>query len=195
METAPTTVPAPHAEFGHPAGSDLWVFAYGSLMWNPGFVHLERQGALLRGWHRSFCVLSWRHRGTPERPGAVLGLDRGGSCRGIVYRVAADRVEETLAYLWEREMVNRVYRPRRLAVRTAGGGSAPALVFTVDRAHPQYCGRLGPEGLETLVRQGVGQSGRSADYLLSLVAHLRDLGIRDTGLEALAARIGGPSPD
>jgi len=178
----------PVLEIGHPPDTDLWVFGYGSLMWNPGFAFVERQQGLLRGWHRSFCVYSWRHRGTPERPGAVLGLDRGGACRGMLFRVAAAQVVPVLDYLWDREMLNRVYRPRQVPVATAAG-RVRALAFTVNRDHPQYCGRLPAADLERLVRQGVGQSGRSVDYLMGLVDHLRELGIRDHGLEDLAHRV------
>ncbi|WP_205574556.1 gamma-glutamylcyclotransferase [Indioceanicola profundi] len=180
--------PSPMVELGHPPDMPLWVFAYGSLMWNPGFAHDRRTGGMLHGWHRGFCVYSWRHRGTPEVPGAVLGLDRGGACRGILYRVPPEDLEDALDYLWEREMVNRVYKPRMVKVAT-DQGPVQALAFTVDRTHRQYCGRLPPEELEQLVRQGVGQSGRSVDYLLGLLAHLRELGIRDHRLEQLAKRV------
>lgn len=179
---------APLPDFDHPAGQDLWVFAYGSLMWNPGFDFVERREGLLRGWHRGFCIYSHMHRGTVDRPGAVLGLDRGGSCRGMVYRVAADVVPGVLAYLWQREMAYRVYIPRRLRVVT-GEGDVQALTFTADPAHGQYCGRLGLDGTAALIRQGVGVSGRNIDYLTSLIDHLAQLGIRDRGLGELAARV------
>ena len=191
--SAPPAAPtAPWRAIPHAAGEDLWVFAYGSLMWNPGFVHDRRLDAWLQGWHRGFCVYSWRHRGTPEVPGAVVGLDRGGACRGVAYRIPAAQVEPSLAYLWEREMVNGVYRPRILPIRSqrrAGPATLRALAFTVDRSHRQYCGRLPVQDLVTLVRQGVGQSGRATDYLSGLVGHLRDLGIHDHLLEDLAARV------
>jgi glutathione-specific gamma-glutamylcyclotransferase len=172
----------------HPPGSDLWAFAYGSLMWNPGFPTVERRTGLLLGWHRRFCLYSWHHRGTVERPGAVLGLDRGGACRGVVWRVAADQVAATLDYLWQREMQNYVYRPRLVRVQTESG-PVQALAFTVDRAGPQYCGELSPDALLQLIRQGEGVSGRACDYLASLVAHLQSMGIRDSGLEALLAGV------
>src|SRR3546814_4674238 len=124
-----------------PPGEDMWVFGYGSLMWNPGFPHVERETALLRGFHRRFCVYSHRYRGTPERPGLVLGLDHGGSCRGIAFRVPATEVADTLVYLWEREMVTGVYRPTMLTVGLPGGAMR-ACGFVVDRRHRQYCGRL-----------------------------------------------------
>lgn len=175
-------------DFDHPAGTDLWVFAYGSLMWNPGFGFVEQREGLLRGYHRGFCIYSHQHRGTPERPGAVLGLDRGGSCRGRVYRVAAGQVAAVLDYLWQREMTYRVYIPRRLRVVTPTG-DVQALTFTADPGHVQYCGRLDLEGTAALIRQGVGQSGRNVDYLASLIEHLAELGIHDQGLRELAARV------
>lgn len=185
---ASPSAPVPIVDFDHPPGEDLWVFAYGSLMWNPAFPSVARVQALLRGWHRCFCIYSHQHRGTPEKPGAVLGLDRGGSCRGIAYQVAAADVPAVLAYLWQREMAYRVYVPRRVGLE-AEGGRITALAFTADRAHAQYCGRLGPDGTAALIRQGEGQSGRNIDYLDSLIAHLRELGIHDRGLEDLRARV------
>ncbi|MFM2041850.1 MAG: putative cation transport protein ChaC [Pseudomonadota bacterium] len=180
--------PRPAGEIPHPSGADLWVFAYGSLMWNPGFPFTARVRGLLRGWHRGFCVYSWRHRGTPEVPGAVLGLDRGGACRGVAYRIAAGEAEAVLDYLWDREMLNRVYHPRRVRVVTADG-PVEAVAFTVDRTHRQYCGRLPPDDLARLIRQGVGQSGRAVDYLHGLIAHLAELGIQDDGLTRVAALV------
>src|ERR1700716_2529859 len=123
------------------AAEDLWVFAYGSLMWRPDFPYVERLEARLVGAHRALCVYSFVHRGTPERPGLVLGLDRGGACRGIAYRVAAARREGTLAYLREREQVTKVYLETMRRV-TLASGEANAVVFVVDRSHPQYAGRL-----------------------------------------------------
>ncbi len=189
-----TPQPPPYAALGHPPGAPLWVFGYGSLMWRPGFPVAERHPALLHGWHRSFCLYSWRHRGTPERPGAVLGLDRGGACKGIAYRVPDAATEETLAYLWDREMVNYVYVPKRLTARLADGRRQTALAFVVDQRSPQYCGRLPPDALAALIRQGTGQSGRAVDYFMDLLDHLRALGIRDHGLEALRALVAAPFP-
>src|ERR1700704_6776340 len=120
---------------------DLWVFGYGSLMWRPGFEFIEKVPARLIGEHRALCVYSFVHRGTPENPGLVLGLDRGGGCRGIAYRVAAARREATLAYLREREQVTKVYLETMRRV-TLASGEANAVVYVVDRGHPQYAGRL-----------------------------------------------------
>jgi cation transport protein ChaC len=164
--------------------SDIWVFGYGSLMWNPGFEHIDAEPALLHGWHRSFCVYSHRYRGTPERPGLVLGLDRGGSCRGMAYRVARSRALEVLDYLWDREMVNGVYTPRILRPRT-GVGRPECHVFTVDRSHYQYAGGLDEAEMLRLIRQGVGKGGHNREYLVNTVRHLDELGISDGPLHRL----------
>lgn len=168
--------------------SDIWVFGYGSLMWNPGFEHVESRPALLHGWHRAFCVYSHRYRGTPEQPGLVLGLDRGGSCRGMAYRVARARALDVLDYLWDREMVHGVYTPRVLATATDGGRVA-CHTFTVDRTHRQYAGGLGEEEMVRLIRQGVGKGGHNRDYLANTVRHLDELGVGDGPLHRLLALI------
>ncbi|WP_342760797.1 gamma-glutamylcyclotransferase [Azospirillum thermophilum] len=172
-------------------GQDVWVFGYGSLMWNPGFPFRERHAAVLNGYHRRFCVSSHRYRGTPERPGLVLGLDRGGSCRGIVFRIAAADVPRALDYLWEREMDNRVYLPKMLRVRLrdgrteAGEAAVEACCFVVNRAHHQYCGFLDETAMIERIAGCCGQRGPNIDYLANTVEHLEELGIRDTALYRL----------
>lgn len=168
--------------------SDIWVFGYGSLMWNPGFDHEEARPALLHGWHRAFCVYSHRYRGTPECPGLVLGLDRGGSCRGMAYRVAKPRALDALDYLWDREMVNGVYTPRILNPAT-DGGRVPCHAFTVDRRHYQYAGGLDEVEMVRLIRQGIGLGGHNRDYLANTVRHLDELGIGDGPLHRLMALV------
>jgi glutathione-specific gamma-glutamylcyclotransferase len=172
------------------ANEDLWVFGYGSLMWRPGFEHLERVPARITGLHRALCVYSFVHRGTPERPGLVLGLDRGGACRGIAYRVAANRREATLGYLRSREQVTSVYLEsmRRVALPDR---QVNALVFLVDRGHPQYAGRLDLERQLHLVRQAHGVSGANLDYVLATVAEIEAQGCHDDGLHILAERLKG----
>jgi cation transport protein ChaC len=173
------------------AASDLWVFGYGSLMWRPGFDHLERRPARLSGAHRALCVFSHVHRGTPEKPGLVLGLDHGGSCRGIAFRVEASQREATIAYLREREQVTSVYREtmRPVSLIDEPKAGVRALCYLVDRSHEQYAGALSRERQLELVRQGQGHSGVNRDYVLATVKELEALGIRDATLEWLAARL------
>ena len=186
MSDAPVSPLSPGAfALALPPDADLWVFGYGSLMWDPGFPYAEKRLALLRGYHRRFCIYSHRHRGTPERPGLVFGLDHGGACRGLAFRVAAADVPAALSYLWGREMSGAVYRPRLLPVRTEGGTVVPACAFVVDRDHPQYCRGLDLEASAALIRQGVGGRGRNLDYLANTVEHLDQLGITDHGLREL----------
>jgi glutathione-specific gamma-glutamylcyclotransferase len=176
------------------ANDDLWVFGYGSLMWRPGFEFLERRQARLIGLHRALCVYSFVHRGTPEKPGLVLGLDRGGACRGIAYRVAAAQRNATVAYLREREQVTKVYveSVRRISLAaslTQPGWDVNALVFLVDRSHPQYAGRLDPDRQLHLVRQGHGRSGANRDYVISTVAEIESQGCHDPTLHRIAERL------
>jgi cation transport protein ChaC len=168
----------------------VWVFAYGSLMWNPEIGFAEARPGVLHGYHRSFCLYSRDYRGTPERPGLVLGLDRGGSCRGIVYRLGPERVGEALDRIWAREMTGMVYRMRRVTVRTAGG-AVTAQACVVRRDSPDYAGRLAPEEAARLLAAAVGGRGTGRDYLANTVAHLAALGIRDRLLQQIAARVDG----
>lgn len=177
-------------DFDH-RSDDLWVFGYGSLIWRPGFDHIERVPARMVGLHRSLCVYSFVHRGTPEKPGLVLGLDRGGVCHGIAYRVEARHRAATLAYLRGREQITKVYLE---TVRTAWLAGKPersvdAVVYVVDRSHPQYAGKLPLERQLHLVRQGHGQAGPGHEYVLETVKSLETLGYRDEELHRLAERL------
>lgn len=178
---------APPERLTPPPGEDFWVFGYGSLMWHPGFPHLEVRSGVLHGYHRHFCVFSHHYRGTPASPGLVLGLDRGGSCRGLVYRVPAAESEAAMAYLYEREMVTGVYNPRWATVRTAYG-PVTAAAFVVDPHHKQYAGRLAPDEVVALILAGQGNRGSCLAYLQNTVRHLRGLGIHDRPLEHLLQR-------
>jgi glutathione-specific gamma-glutamylcyclotransferase len=169
--------------------TDLWVFGYGSLMWRPGFPYVESRVARLNGAHRALCVYSWVHRGTAERPGLVFGLDRGGTCRGIAFRVAADAGEAVVAYLREREQVTAVYLERMRPIRFANGAEANALTYLVDRDHRQYAGKLDEETQFRLVAGASGQAGPNRDYVISTAAHLAELGMPDARLTRLAARL------
>jgi len=168
------------------ADGDLWVFGYGSLMWRPGFDFAERTLAALHGFHRALCIYSHVHRGTPDRPGLVLGLDRGGSCRGVAFRVERAGREATLDYLRAREQATAVYRETRHRIRLSDGRAVEAVAYTADRGHAQYAGRLPHEELVRLVLQGVGISGANPDYEINTHAHLRAMGLRDRTLAALA---------
>jgi cation transport protein ChaC len=173
------------------ADDDLWVFGYGSLIWRPGFDYLDRVPAHTIGLHRSLCVYSFDHRGTPERPGLVLGLDFGGACRGIAYRVAAVKRAATIGYLREREQTTAVYREMMRGVWLEGQPERriEALCYVVDRGHPQYAGRLTHDRQLHVVRQGHGRSGNNRDYVLETVKALEALGIVDHDLHVLAERL------
>lgn len=171
-----------------PPGQDFWVYGYGSLMWNPGFPHLEVRQALLYGYHRRFCVYSHRYRGTPERPGLVLGLDRGGCCHGMVFRVPAAEGVAVMDYLWEREMMTGVYIPRWVECRTPTG-AVTAAGFVVDQSHPQYTGKLQMAQIAELIVQGTGQKGPCSDYLRNTIDHLQALGIHDRRLARLMREV------
>jgi cation transport protein ChaC len=167
---------------------DLWVFGYGSLMWRPGFDYLERVPARLIGEHRALCVYSFVHRGTPEKPGLVLGLDRGGACRGIAFRVTGKNRAETIAYLRAREQVTSVYREvtRSVWLEDDARQRVSALTYIVDRGHVQYAGRLTLAEQLRHVLEGHGQSGNNRDYVLSTVKAIEAEGFRDNQLHKLA---------
>jgi len=168
---------------------EFWVFGYGSLMWNPGFGFVEKSDAVIFGYRRSLCVYSWVHRGTEESPGLVLGLDRGGACRGVAFRVAdADR-SSVLDYLRERELVTKVYLERQAPIRLADGRKVTAVAYVVDRAHRQYAGALDPLTAARIVDVSAGQSGPNDAYVFNTLAHLRETGIRDAWLESVNAEV------
>ena len=171
-----------------PKGAGWWVFAYGSLLWNPLFPFAEARQALLRGLHRRFCLYSMASRGTPDAPGLVLGLEPGGACTGVVYRLPAPVALDELHLLWRREMVVGSYRPKWVGVQ-AGERRLVALTFTVRHDHPQYTGRLARDDEARIIASAAGAFGSSLDYLertrVALVTH----GIVDPYLEAIAARV------
>lgn len=168
---------------------DLWVFGYGSLMWRPGFDYIESALAWVHGYHRSLCIFSHVHRGTPERPGLVLGLDKGGSCQGVAFRVAAKDREKTVSYLRERELVTSVYLEKTVGIRFAEGGCVNALAYVVDRSHCQYAGRLPYEEMARLVAEGVGINGDNPAYVRNTYEHLLQLDIRDEELGEIVRRL------
>lgn len=171
--------------------SALWVFGYGSLMWRPGFPFDAHSPAHLSGHHRALCIYSILHRGTPDRPGLVLGLDDGGECHGVAFRVKAGAENDTVAYLREREQVTDVYVETYQTVALANGSkqSVTAMTFTADPGHPQYAGSLCLDDQLRIVRACEGQAGTNVDYVLNTVRHLQTLGTHDPLLFALAEQL------
>lgn len=167
----------------------FWVFGYGSLMWRPGFLYRRCESALLYGAHRSLCVYSHIHRGTPEKPGLVLGLDQGGTCRGMAFCVEEEHWANTLAYLREREQATMVYKEATRKVRLASGDTVDAISYLVDRDHEQYAGRLPLEKQLEIVTHSNGQSGPNTEYVLNTQEHLVSSGASDAALEWLCARL------
>jgi cation transport protein ChaC len=168
---------------------DFWVFGYGSLMWRPGFDFLERRRAHVHGWSRHLCIYSHVYRGTAERPGLVLGLDRGGSCHGVGFRVAAADWAATHLYLRKRELVTAAYVERRVRLEFEVGEAATAVTYVADRGHGQYAGRLERRRLLELVRRSHGQAGANAEYVFNTQEHLAAMGIHDSELEWLADQL------
>jgi cation transport protein ChaC len=176
--------------------ADLWVFGYGSLMWRPGFEFIEQVPARLIGEHRALCVYSFDHRGTPEKPGLVLGLDRGGACRGIAFRVASKLRAETVEYLRGREQTTNVYREvmRSVWLENEARERVSALAYVVDRGHVQYARRLTLAEQLRYVQQGHGRSGNNRDYVLSTVKSIEAQGFRDPQLHQLALMLHDERP-
>ncbi|MBX3649798.1 MAG: gamma-glutamylcyclotransferase [Burkholderiales bacterium] len=167
---------------------ELWIFTYGSLMWDPAFRFRSSAPALLRGYHRAFCIYSSRYRGTASAPGLVLGLDRGGACRGRAYCVAAADIPEALEALWLREMRRRVYVPRLLPVGV-GKERRTALTFLANRCHDGYAGRLGLDAAAAIIAACCGERGPNVEYLVNTLHHLDALGVHDRHLHDLLAAV------
>jgi glutathione-specific gamma-glutamylcyclotransferase len=178
----------------HPAGADVWLFGYGSLVWNPIVHYEERRVARLHGFHRRFCLWSHVNRGSMQKPGLVLGLDAGGSCHGVAYRIAARHATEELRLIWRREMVLGAYVPRWVPI-DSGGAAMRAIAFVVNRRHASYAGKL---PLETVIRTMVsarGYLGTPAEYLLETVKGLIEHGVRDSYLMELRKRVLAMHPE
>jgi cation transport protein ChaC len=173
---------------GHPPGEDVWLFAYGSLIWNPVILHAGRKVGKVQGWHRSFCLRADAGRGSPDRPGLFLGLKPGGACRGILYRVAAAEARAELMLVWRREMLTGAYVPRWVQAATLEG-PVRAIAMTVNRRHDRYVGDLEEGETVRWIATAEGGLGRCCDYLFDTVTHLREAGIADPRLERLAAAV------
>jgi len=173
---------------GRAEGEPLWIFAYGSLMWNPGLAFVAKRVGTIYGFHRNFCLWSRINRGTPERPGLVLTLERGGSCRGLAYRLAQSTSRDELRALWRREMSLGSYHPRWIDCH-AGGERFAVLAFIVNRACSGYAGRLPVAAMVQSIATARGRNGSSAEYLFQTQATLESHGIRDTHVKRLADRV------
>ena len=166
----------------------VWVFGYGSLIWNPAFHYVEKRIGAVHGYHRRFCLWTHLGRGSPERPGLVLGLEPGGSCRGVAFRLGPDETESELSIVWRREMVTAAYRPH-WATMHAGGERIKAIAFVINHAHPRYAGRLAEPQLVDVLSTASGKLGACADYLFNTVRHLEEMGVPDRQLERLAGQV------
>ena len=169
----------------------LWVFGYGSLMWNPGFDYAERVLATLPDYARTFCMRSIHHRGTSEKPGLVLALDPhpGAECHGLAFSVPAPARDATLEYLRERELISSAYLEKTLPIRLADGREVPAVCYVVDTAHVQYCGGLPLEEQAGIIASAIGGRGPNTEYLWNTTDHLAELGIEDEDLAWLAEKV------
>lgn len=169
----------------------MWVFGYGSLVWNPGFETRESVIATLPGYHRSFCMRSIHHRGTDENPGLVLALDEAAdaTCLGVGFAVADGLEDETLAYLRERELISSAYLERFLEIRLADGRHVEAVTYVVDPGHVQYCGNLPLPEQARIIARAAGGRGPNDEYLYNTAAHLAELGIHDPDLDWLSAEV------
>ena len=173
---------------GHDMAQDLWVFGYGSLIWNPAFHYVEKRPALLQGWHRRFCLKLYLGRGTPETPGVMLALDHGGACKGVAFRIAAEKIREELGLLWLREMYGGAYLARWVNL-CAGKERFRGMTFVINKAHPRYLKELSVEQTAALISTGCGALGTCREYLENTVQHLKELGLRDTGLSRIVAAL------
>ncbi|MFT7571209.1 MAG: cation transport protein ChaC [Paracoccaceae bacterium] len=167
-----------------PAGDMIWVFGYGSLIWNPAFDYDEKRIGRLFGYHRQFCFWSTIGRGSPDAPGMMLALDTGGSCNGIVLGVKRERAEEELTSVFMREMTGETYFAKWGSVQTAEG-PVKAITFTANRASENYAGKQSLEETARHIAQGCGHLGPCTDYLFNTTQHLEDLGLRDPMMRRL----------
>jgi cation transport protein ChaC len=173
---------------GKPPSEDVWLFGYGSLIWNPTIEFDEKRCGTVFGVHRRFCLETHLGRGTPDFPGLTLGLDRGGSCRGVAFRIPGRVAEDELDLVWRREMITNAYRPAWLNVRT-DDGPVKAVGFVINRSHQRYCGARGDDDIAETIAKAHGFLGPCCEYLFNTVEHLAELKIPDAGLTRLAAKV------
>ncbi len=170
---------------------DLWIFGYGSLIWRPGFPYEQIVPAIVHGLHRSLCVYSWVHRGTQDNPGLVFGLDKGGACIGMAFKVAPENWQHTLHYLREREQQTMVYLEAHRSIRLLDdeGSKVRAVTFVADRKHSQYAGALPLEEQLKIVKGAKGLSGANPEYVLNTYEHMKEMGVKDQNVEWLARQL------
>ncbi len=174
----------------HPDGTDLWVFGYGSLIWNPAFHHQSRMTAILEDFHRAFCLWTPIGRGSPETPGLTLGLKPGGECLGVAFRIAADAVRNELDVVWRREMVTGAYTPTWVTLRGLEDGTRyKALTFVMDPNNDRYADALSVEETALAIAHATGRLGSCREYLFNTVAHLDALGLPDAHLQDLVTHV------
>ena len=165
-----------------PTDAPVWLFGYGSLMWNPAFSYAERRSGTLRGWRRRFCLWMRLGRGTPEQPGLMLALDRGGTTRGVAFRLAQGEERAELLLVWRREMFTAAYHARWVSL-TTDEGPVHAIALVVNREHDQYAAGIDEDEVVKHIASAHGPLGSSAEYLFETLAHLEQLGLRDRCLE------------
>jgi len=170
-------------------GGDVWLFAYGSLIWNPMIHFVDKRVATVHGYHRRFCLWTHLGRGSANAPGLILGLEHGGTCRGLVYRIEASAAPAELELLWRREMITGAYRPRWVRMVTDEGDLGWAIAFIINRAHPHYAGLVPEDRIVESIARARGALGPCAAYLFDTAQHLEALGIRDTRLSHLRDRV------
>jgi len=175
----------------HDPEQDLYVFGYGSLIWNPAFHFVSKLPATLHGWHRRFCLKLTAGRGTPELPGLMLALDNGGACKGVAFRIAAAQAAEELGILWRREMYGGSYNARWVRLQTEEGEKR-ALTFVCNRKHPRYVPEICVAETARMIATGCGDFGSCREYLENTVQHLAELGMRDRGLQRIVEALPKP---
>jgi len=176
----------------HSPEEDLYVFGYGSLIWNPAFDFEDKTVALLRGYHRRFCLRMIQGRGTRENPGLMLALDNGGACKGVAFRIAAAKAREELHVLWQREMFGGAYDARWVTLTGPDRRAIRAVTFVINRRHPRYLAELSVEQTAAIIATACGDLGSCREYLENTIAHLAALGLRDAGLERIARTLPKP---
>ncbi|MGO4524960.1 gamma-glutamylcyclotransferase [Microvirga sp. 2MCAF35] len=172
-----------------PEDRDIWVFAYGSLIWNPCFEYDEKVPAYLRGYHRKLCVISHNYRGTPKKPGLVFGLDTGGSCYGLAFRIGQTQVRDAVKFIRDRELTSSIYNEKFVALSLEDGRKVHALAYIVNHQHPKYISNLDVEEVFNLVKDAAGTLGSNLEYVISTFRGISSLGLRDKNLKWLSERL------